>query len=158
MVTVFTPAYNRAHTIHRVYDSLKVQTCKDFEWIVVDDGSSDNTKEVVEGYIAENNDFDITYYYQENQGKHMATNKAVQMARGDLFITLDSDDGCKPNAIERLLSFWDTIPQEERVKYKVCPAAAVRWSPPTRSSAPRWDRSIWIFSTGSWAIWSVEDG
>ena len=96
MITVFTPAYNRAHLIHRVYDSLKAQTYREFEWIIVDDGSSDNTEEVVKGYMVQDNFFDIRYFYQTNQGKHMATNRAVQEARGELFITIDSDDGCKP--------------------------------------------------------------
>lgn len=118
MVTVFTPAYNRAHVIHRVYDSLKSQTYQNFEWIIVDDGSSDHTKAVVDSFVAQGNFFEIRYFYQENQGKHRATNRAVREARGELFITLDSDDGCKPNAIARLLQVWNTIPEAEREKYK----------------------------------------
>ena len=118
LVTVFTPAYNRANTIHRVYDSLKAQTYKNFEWVIIDDGSTDNTKSVVEKFMAEDNFFDIRYYYQENGGKHIATNSGVQKAKGEFFITFDSDDGCKSNAIERFLEVWDTIPEAERDNYK----------------------------------------
>lgn len=118
MITVFTPSYNRAHTLHRVYDSLCSQTYKDFEWIIIDDGSSDNTKEVVDGYKSKDNFFDITYVYQKNQGKHIATNNAVKLAHGDFFITIDSDDGCKPEALERLSEMWKTIPESEQKKYK----------------------------------------
>ncbi len=118
MITVFTPSYNRAHTLCRVYESLCSQTFKDFEWIIIDDGSSDNTKEVVDGYKANDNFFEITYVYQKNQGKHIATNNAVKLARGDFFITIDSDDGCKPEALERLTAMWNTIPEEDRNLYK----------------------------------------
>lgn len=118
MITVFTPAYNRAHTIYRVYESLKSQTYHDFEWIIVDDGSSDDTKKVADRFIAENPFFEIRYFYQTNQGKHIATNRAVREARGEFFITLDSDDGCKPDALECFLKVWDTIPKAEREKYK----------------------------------------
>ena len=74
-LTVFTPAYNRAHTIGRTYESLCRQTSKDFEWLVVDDGSKDNTRELVENWIKEGK-IDIRYVYQENQGMHGAHNTA----------------------------------------------------------------------------------
>lgn len=118
MITVFTPVYNRAHTIHRVYESLKAQTYHDFEWIVVDDGSSDNTAEVVRNYMTQDNFFNIRYFYQTNRGKHIATNRAVQAACGELFITLDSDDGCKPQALEHLMIVWKTIPACQQKLYK----------------------------------------
>ena len=118
MITVFTPAYNRAHVIHRVYESLKNQTHRDFEWIIVDDGSTDDTGQVVATFQQEENFFPIRYYYQENQGKHMATNRAVQEAQGEFFVTLDSDDGCKPNALQRMLEVWETIPADQRNSYK----------------------------------------
>lgn len=118
MITVFTPSYNRAHTLHRVYKSLKAQSCQNFEWIIVDDGSADGTRAVVEGFQSQHDPFPIRYFYQENQGKHMATNRAVREAKGEFFITLDSDDGCKPEALEHLLEMWETIPEQERSKYK----------------------------------------
>lgn len=119
MITVFTPAYNRAHTLQRVYESLCKQTYKDFEWLVVDDGSTDDTRSVMERYIVNNTvGFDIRYHYQTNQGKHNATNCAVKMARGEFFITLDSDDGCKAEALETFVKVWDSIPVEQRKTYK----------------------------------------
>lgn len=118
MITVFTPAYNRAHTLHRVFDSLKTQTFRDFEWIIVDDGSSDDTKAVVEQFAEQKPFFEIRYFYQKNQGKHIATNLAVREAKGEFFITIDSDDGCKSNALERLMEVWNTIAPTERENYK----------------------------------------
>jgi len=89
--TIFTPAYNRAYNLENLYNSLLIQTYKDFEWIIVDDGSSDNTKEVVHSFIVENK-LQVTYFYQENKGKHFAVNKGVSLAQGELFLILDSDD------------------------------------------------------------------
>lgn len=117
-ITVFTPAYNRAHTLHRVYESLKKQSFKDFEWIIVDDGSSDNTKQIVDEWTAAENFFSIIYHYQKNQGKHIATNYAVSIAKGEFFVTLDSDDGCKETALDVLLETWDSIPEKNRHLYK----------------------------------------
>ena len=117
-ITVFTPSYNRRHTLHRVFESLKQQTYKNFEWIIIDDGSIDNTKSLIDEFKAQNPFFEIRYYYQENQGKHIATNNAVKYAKGELFITLDSDDGCKPQAFEQLLNIWYSIPESERKSYK----------------------------------------
>ena len=78
LLTVFTPAYNRAHTLNKCYESLKRQTCKDFKWLIIDDGSTDNTKELVERWKSENNDFEIKYIYQKNQGMHGAHNTAYE--------------------------------------------------------------------------------
>jgi glycosyltransferase involved in cell wall biosynthesis len=111
--TVFTPAFNRAHTLERVYRSLLAQTFTDFEWVVVDDGSSDNTKELVASWQHEAK-MEIRYFYQENQGKPAAHNNAVQQARGELFVPLDSDDACRPDALERFLFHWRNIPLSER--------------------------------------------
>ena len=72
-ISVITPTYNRANVLHRVYDSLIHQTYREFEWIIVDDGSEDNTKAVVNQFVQEA-DFDIVYYYQNNNGKHIAVN------------------------------------------------------------------------------------
>lgn len=118
LITVFTPTYNRADKIHRVMNSLMTQTYKDFEWIIVDDGSTDNTKEVVDSFIQQNPFFQIRYFYQENKGKHNATNFAVKKAEGEFFVTVDSDDGCKPEALEVLVKCWNTIPEGEQKNYK----------------------------------------
>lgn len=114
--TVFTPTYNRASTLPRVYESLEAQTFREFEWLIVDDGSTDNTREVVEKWQAEA-DFPIRYIYQRNQGKPAAYNRAVQEARGELFLFIDSDDACVPEALERLKFHWDSIPAAQRDKF-----------------------------------------
>ena len=113
LFTVFTPTYNRAHTLHRVYDSLVSQTFRDFEWLVLDDGSTDRTKTLLSGW-REEADFPIRYLYQPNQGKHVAYNHAVPKARGALFLTLDSDDSCVPHALKTLKYYWETIPEGRR--------------------------------------------
>lgn len=112
LITVFTPAYNRANTIYRVFEGLKKQTFKNFEWIIIDDGSSDNTKEVVDKILEEKAFFPITYKYQKNQGKHIAINRAVEISKGDFFIILDSDDSCTDDALEVFISEWNKIPDE----------------------------------------------
>ena len=111
--TVFTPTYNRAHLLHRVYESLVTQSFRDFEWLIVDDGSRDETESMVSRWRTEA-DFAIRYLYQDNQGKHVAYNHAVPEARGQLFLTLDSDDACIPDALGRLKHYWDTIPEEQK--------------------------------------------
>ena len=116
-ITVFTPSYNRANVLHRVYDSLVMQTYKDFRWLIVDDGSTDNTRKVVEEFAAENK-ISITYVYQENQGKHIATNHAVALTETELFLIADSDDTFVSEALERLVDAWDSIPCNERLQYK----------------------------------------
>ncbi len=104
-LTVFTPAYNRAHTIGRTYKSLCRQTCKDFEWLVIDDGSSDNTKELVEGWIKENK-IPIRYIYQQNQGMHGAHNTAYANITTELNTCIDSDDFMPDDAVENIVYFW----------------------------------------------------
>src|ERR1700736_1708087 len=89
--TVFTPTYNRAHTLHRVFNSLKAQSFRDFEWVLVDDGSTDNTEELAELWI-KTADFPIRYFWQKNSGKHIAYNFGIREARGQMFAVLDSDD------------------------------------------------------------------
>lgn len=104
-LTVFTPAYNRAHTIGRTYESLCRQTSKDFEWLVVDDGSSDNTRQLVEGWIAEGK-IPIRYIYQENQGMHGAHNTAYRNIHTLLNTCIDSDDYMPDDAVEKILNCW----------------------------------------------------
>ena len=111
--TVFTPTYNRAHTLHRVYESLKAQTFEDFEWLIVDDGSTDETNRLVEQW-QKDAWFPIRYVYQENKGKHAAFNHGVRIANGELFLTLDSDDACTPESLERFKYHWDSIPPDRR--------------------------------------------
>jgi glycosyltransferase involved in cell wall biosynthesis len=114
--TVFTPTYNRAHTLQRVYESLRSQTLQDFEWIIVDDGSTDSTRSLVEKWQAEST-FPLQYIQQENKGKHFAFNRGVKEAKGLLFTSLDSDDACVANALERLNYHWDSILSEKKEYY-----------------------------------------
>ncbi len=111
--TVFTPTFNRAHTLGRVYDSLKAQTMRDFEWLVVDDGSTDETRDLIERLAGEA-PFPVRYFHQPNSGKHVAENVAVHEARGEFIATIDSDDWYVPDALETFLSTWQTIPESER--------------------------------------------
>ena len=114
--TVFTATYNRAHTLDRVYDSLKAQTYRDFEWLIVDDGSTDNTRELVEQW-QQKNLVPIRYIYQENAHLHIAFNRGVQEAQGELFMKLDSDDSCEPQALERFKYHWDAISLDQKEKF-----------------------------------------
>ncbi|MCX2481807.1 glycosyltransferase family A protein [Pedobacter sp. MC2016-15] len=104
--TIFTATFNRAHLLPKLFESLKEQTYTDFEWIVVDDGSSDNTAEVMNSFISQNNLFNIKYIQQRNSGKHIAINKGVSEAEGDLFFVVDSDDYIGKDALEILKREW----------------------------------------------------
>lgn len=114
--TVFTPTYNRAHTLHRVYDSLSAQTFRDFEWLIVDDGSTDNTRDLVAQWRRDA-PFAIRYIYQENKGKHIASNLGVREANGELFLFFDSDDACVPEALERFAFHWNSMSDEEKSRF-----------------------------------------
>jgi glycosyltransferase involved in cell wall biosynthesis/SAM-dependent methyltransferase len=122
--TVFTPTYNRADTLPRVYESLAAQSFRDFEWLVCDDGSTDGTRALVEGWIREAA-FPIRYFRQPNQGKHVAYNNGVRRARGELFLTLDSDDACVPQALERFKRLWESIPEPDREQFSAVTALCV---------------------------------
>lgn len=107
-VTVFTPTYNRAYILGKLYESLCRQTTTDFEWIVVDDGSTDDTGTLVRGW-QEAAPFPLRYIKQENGGKHRAINRGVREARGELFFIVDSDDYLPDNAIERVVAQYEPI-------------------------------------------------
>lgn len=111
--TVFTPTYNRRHTIGRVYESLKNQSLKDFEWLIVDDGSTDNTKDLIREWQCEAA-FPIRYVWQPNGHKKTAFNHGVSLAKGELFIVADSDDTFFPQTLERFLYHWHSIPEYDR--------------------------------------------
>ena len=105
-ITVFTPTYNRAHLLSRCYDGMKAQTDNSFIWMIIDDGSADNTEEVVRGWIQENDDFQIQYYRKENGGLHTAYNEAISHIETELCVCIDSDDYMPDDAIEKILNFW----------------------------------------------------
>lgn len=104
-LTVFTPAYNRAHTIGRTYESLCRQTCNDFEWLVVDDGSTDNTRELVDGWISDA-EIPIRYIYKENGGLYTGYNTAYANIDSELSVCIDSDDYMPDDAVELILDLW----------------------------------------------------
>lgn len=112
MLSVFTPTYNRAHTLERLYNSLKAQTNKDIEWIIVDDGSSDNSEELIKSFISESL-IDIRYIKQKNAGKHIAINRGVELARGELFFIVDSDDELHNRAVELILKQYEFIRDDD---------------------------------------------
>ena len=114
-ITVITPTYNRCNTLYRVYNSLLSQTYTDFEWLVIDDGSTDNTKELIDGYIKENK-IAIRYYYQENRGKHIALNTAMKLIDSEYVTVIDSDDEFVSNAFEVFMSYWDNIEDKSLFK------------------------------------------
>lgn len=107
--TVFTPTYNRGYIIEKLYNSLKNQTYKNFEWVVVDDGSSDNTEKLFEKWCKEELSFKINYIKVSNGGKQRAINKGLDVAKGKMFFIVDSDDSLSENAIERLNYYEKTI-------------------------------------------------
>ena len=113
MLTIFTPTYNRAYILTQLYESLCRQTCKEFEWLVVDDGSGDNTEELVKSFI-EKDLITIRYYKQPNGGKHRAINTGVKLAQGELFFIVDSDDYLTDDAVEWIKSEYETIRNDDR--------------------------------------------
>ena len=108
LLTIFTPAYNRGYCIDKLYQSLISQTDKNFEWIVVDDGSTDSTQQLIESFIEEGK-IDVRYYRQDNGGKHTAINRGVANARGEFFFIVDSDDYLTPTAVEDILGYASQI-------------------------------------------------
>lgn len=98
-LSIFTPTYNRGHLLPRLYESLKKQSCKEFEWVIVDDGSLDNTKDIVQKFIDER-EIIIKYSNQVNSGKHIAINKGAILAEGEFFFIVDSDDYLTPDSVQ----------------------------------------------------------
>lgn len=114
-LTVFTATYNRAHLIEKLYRSLQRQSVFDFEWLVIDDGSSDETRILFEKWLKEDNAFSIRYYHQENQGLIRALNRGISLARGEYLAKIDSDDYIVDAYMENMLSWISSIEGAERV-------------------------------------------
>lgn len=114
--TVFTPVFNRINEIHRVWESLNAQTFRDFEWIIVDDGSTDNVWPLLEQYKKDAS-FPVILLRQENKGKHFAWNRALDIANGELFVPADSDDTFLPHTLQFFDEKWNGIPLLEKSKY-----------------------------------------
>ena len=105
-LTVFTPTYNRAYCLHHCYESLKRQTSDNFIWLLIDDGSTDYTEQLVTSWINENV-IEIRYHKQENQGMHGAHNKAYELIDTELNVCIDSDDYMLDDAVEQIITFWN---------------------------------------------------
>ena len=106
-ITVFTPTYNRAFCLGNCYNSLLKQTNTDFKWLIIDDGSQDDTKALVESWILENK-IEIKYCYKENGGMHSAHNAAYELIETELNVCIDSDDFMPDDAIDNILNIWNT--------------------------------------------------
>ena len=106
-LTIFTPAYNRGNLLARCYESLKRQTNHDFIWMIIDDGSTDNTRELVSQWMSNEHRFKIEYYYKDNGGLHTAYNEAIAHIKTPLCVCIDSDDWMPDYAVEVILSFWE---------------------------------------------------
>lgn len=105
-LTIFTPSYNRINLLKRGYDALKKQTNKDFIWMIIDDGSTDNTKEIVQQWIAQEKEFKIEYFYKENGGLYTTYNYAIDKAYTELLVCIDSDDFMPDDAVEKIINCW----------------------------------------------------
>ncbi len=105
-LTVFTPSYNRAYILPRCYESMRRQDCKDFVWMIIDDGSTDGTAELVKSWQAADNGFEIVYIYKENGGMHTAHNCAYEHIKTELNVCIDSDDCLAVGAVRKILDFW----------------------------------------------------
>lgn len=113
-LTIFTPTYNRAYILSKLYKSLCDQTNKNFIWLIVDDGSNDNTRDLINDWIKEDK-LTIIYIYQENSGKSAAHNTGVVNCTTELFICVDSDDYLKMNAVNILMQTWNSIKVKEEI-------------------------------------------
>ena len=107
-IDVFTPTYNRAYCLGNVYDGLVKQTYQNFTWVLIDDGSSDNTQELVKGFIDEGK-IDIIYYRQSNQGRFSAFNTAKQFLKHELVVTVDSDDYLLSDGLKKIYQSWEKL-------------------------------------------------
>lgn len=108
-LTVFTPTYNRAHTLGRLYESLRHQDCKDFIWLIIDDGSADETAELVRTWMAQETEFEIRYVFKRNGGMHTAHNTAYELIDTELNTCIDSDDAMAEGAVGKILSKWESV-------------------------------------------------
>ncbi len=109
LLTVFTPAYNRDYSLPRTYESLRAQDCLDFVWLVVDDGSTDGTAQLVSRWQREETSFEIRYIHKENGGMHTAHNAAYEVIDTELNVCIDSDDALAPGAVRKIKEKWEAV-------------------------------------------------
>ena len=108
-LTVFTPVYNRAHTLPRTYESLCIQDCKDFKWLIIDDGSTDGVESLIREWQKKDNGFEIQYIYKENGGMHTAHNVAYEHIVTELNTCIDSDDCMAEGAVQSIVEEWNKV-------------------------------------------------
>ena len=113
-ISVLTPTYNRGYIIHEAYESLLSQTDTNFEWVIVDDGSTDDTQKIVQKFI-DSKKIGIKYIVKKNGGKHTAINEGLKHVTGDYTIVLDSDDYLKDNAVELIQKYWKKYESNEKI-------------------------------------------
>lgn len=113
MITIFTPTYNRAHLLPRLYESLRKQTSKNFEWLIIDDGSTDGTHALFDEWTVAPNEFTVRYSRVANGGKQRAINQAVALAEGEYFLIVDSDDLLCPTAVQSYIDAFKSLPEDE---------------------------------------------
>lgn len=115
LITVFTPTYNRGYTLSNLYHSLCRQSCKNFEWLIIDDGSTDCTKKLINEFINNDNGFEIRYHYKKNGGKPRALNDGIKLAKGRYFFIVDSDDYLLDDALKKMEKWINEIDQVEDI-------------------------------------------
>ena len=114
MITILTPTYNRGNIINNAYESLVKQTNKNFEWLVIDDGSTDDTKSIIHNFSKQKK-ISVRYLKKENGGKHSALNLGIKKAKGNLILILDSDDYLREDAIELVYKYWDKYKNNKKL-------------------------------------------
>lgn len=139
VITILTPTYNRGYTLERLYNSLMRQTKKEFEWLIVDDGSEDDTKQLVQGYI-DQRVIPIRYIYQNNGGKHRAINTGIKNITNPLTFIVDSDDYLLDNAIEEILKVYDKYSSDK----SICGFSFLRCFPDLSINGPKFMENEYI--------------
>lgn len=134
MITVLTPTFNRGGRLQSLWDSLQKQTVKDFEWLVVDDGSTDGTKDLIT-QLQEKSDFPIRYIYKNNGGKHTALNVGIQTICSKLIFIVDSDDCVTDDAVESILK----IHKKYRSQNNICGYSFLRVFPDGKVNGKKFD-------------------
>ena len=115
--TIFTPVFNGEAHLHRVFESVTKQIFRDFEWIICNDGSVDNTAALVKSFIQDHPEIDIIYLEQENSGKHISWNRAVKIASGKLFVPADADDSFMPDTLSFFYERWNALTPAQQLSY-----------------------------------------
>lgn len=138
-ITILTPTYNRAYVLEKLYNSLTKQNKKNFEWFIVDDGSKDNTKEIVQNFISENK-IKIRYLYQKNGGKHRALNNGIKNIESELTFIVDSDDFLSKDAIEKINFYYEKY----KMNKKICSYSFLRGFPDGKINGPEYRQHEFI--------------